>query len=446
MTSTPRDIDLLIFARWILPIVPAGRVLNDCCLAVHQGIILGVYTVNEAKLLYRSQQSVELMEHVLMPGLVNAHGHAAMSLLRGYADDLPLSSWLHQYIWPAEKRWVSEAFVRDGTELALAEMIRSGTTCMADMYFFPETIASIAHRAGLRAQIHFPIFDFATAWGTGPDDYIHKGIELHDAYKSSQLISIGFGPHAPYTVSDAALQRVVTLAEELQAPIQIHLHETASEVEDALAATGLRPIARLNQLGLLGPLTQCVHMTQLNDDDMDIIAATGASVVHCPESNLKLASGLCPVQALLDRGINVALGTDSAASNNDLDLFGEMRTAALIAKVAAGNAAAVDAHTALHMATLGGAKALGLENCIGSLEPGKAADLIAVKLSDVESAPVHHLASQLVYSASGHRVSHSWVNGKLLMRDRQLLTLSHNDILAKAQQWEAKLRPYQDTL
>ena len=440
MTPAPQAIDLLIFAKWILPIVPSGRVLDDCCVAVDKGVILGLHTHNEARGLYRAEQTVELPEHALMPGLVNAHGHAAMTLLRGYADDVPLMTWLEGSIWPAESRWMGEEFVRDGADLALAEMLRSGTTCFSDMYYFPETTAAAAHRAGMRAQINFPVLDFASAWGTGPDDYIHKGIELHDVYKSSQMISVGFGPHAPYTLSDEPLRRIGTLAEELQAPVQIHLHETADEVADALKATGMRPIERLNQLGVLSPLTQCVHMTQLTEGDMDTIASTGASVIHCPTSNLKLASGLCPVQQLLDRDIKVALGTDGAASNNDLDLFGEMRNAALLGKLAAGDAAAIDAHTALYMATLGGASVLGLDKQIGSLEPGKAADIIAIKLSDLESAPLYKLASQLVYTASGHKVTHSWVNGKALMRERQLLTLSQADILARVRQWQTKLQ------
>jgi 5-methylthioadenosine/S-adenosylhomocysteine deaminase len=441
MTLAARPIDLMIFAKWILPVVPQGRVLRDCCLAVDKGLILGIHTRQEAPKLYQPAQTVELPEHVLMPGLINAHGHAAMSLLRGFADDLPLSDWLQNHIWPAEARWVSNNFVRDGAELAIAEMLRSGTTCFSDMYFFPEATAAAAQRAGMRAQVAFPILDFPTAWGSGPDDYIHKGIELRDNYKSSHLISIGFGPHAPYTVSDEPLQRVATLAEELQAPIQIHLHETAGEVEDAVKASGVRPIERLNNLGLLSPLTQCVHMTQLTDEDIDLVASTGASVIHCPESNLKLASGLCPVQKLIDANINVALGTDGAASNNDLDMFGEMRTAALVGKLAASNAAAVSADTAVYMATLGGAKALGLDHCTGSLEPGKAADVIAVRLDDIESIPLFELASQLVYTASGHKVTHSWVNGKMLMRERQLLTLSVPEITAKIRQWQYKLEP-----
>ncbi len=440
MTPAPQAIDLLVFAQWILPIVPNGRVLEDCCIAIDKGVILGIHTRQEASSLYAADNITELPHHVLMPGLINAHGHAAMTLLRGYADDQPLMNWLQEAIWPAETRWMSEEFVRDGADLALAEMLRSGTTCFADMYFFPEATAAAAHRAGMRAQVHFPVVDSATAWGSGPDDYIRKGIELHDIYKSSQLISVGFGPHAPYTLSDEPMQRIATLAEELQAPIHIHLHESAGEIADAIQTTGMRPIERLSELGIMSPLTQCVHMTQLTDTDIECVAAAGASVIHCPNSNLKLASGLCPAQQLIDNGIAVGLGSDGAASNNAVDLFQEIRTAALVGKLAAQDATAVDAHTALHMATLGGARALGLDKQIGSLEAGKAADMIAVDLSGVECAPLYDVASQLVYSASGHRVTHSWVAGRALLRERQLLTLPQADILVRAQRWQDRLK------
>lgn len=443
MAPTLRQIDLLIRARWVLPIVPSGRVLENCCVAVDKGRILGLHTPNDAAQQYHAHQTLELDHHVLMPGLVNSHGHAAMTLLRGYADDLPLMVWLNQHIWPAEQRWLDKEFVRDGAELAMAEMLLSGTTCFADMYFFPEATAAAAHRAGMRAQVNFPVVDFATPGGSDADDYIHKGIGLLDTYKSSQLITVGFGPHAPYTLSDEPLRRIATLAEELQAPIQIHLHETASEVADALKSTGQRPIQRLNQMGLFSPLTQCVHMTQLTDEDIALVKEAGASVIHCPESNLKLASGLCPVQKLLDEGIPVALGTDGAASNNDLDMFGEMHTAALIGKLAANDAAAMDAHCLLHMATLGGAKALGLDGDIGSLEAGKAADMIAVRLDDIASTPLYQIPSQLVYTASGHRVSHSWVAGKMLLREGQLTSLSRTDIVTRAQQWQERLQQHQ---
>lgn len=386
-----------------------------------------------------ADQVFHLDDHALLPGLVNAHGHAAMSLLRGYADDFPLQSWLNEHIWPAEGKWVGEEFVRDGTRLAIAEMLRSGTTCFADMYFFPNVVAQTAHELGMRAQIYFPVFDFPTAWGQSADDYIHKGLQLRDDFKHSELVSIGFGPHAPYTVSDTPLNRIAVLAAELDSAIQIHVHETQHEVDEAIERYGDRPLARLQRLGLLGPRTTCVHATALNADDIELLARNNCHVVHCPESNLKLASGFCPVQQLLDANINVALGSDGAASNNDLDLFAELRTAALLAKAVAHNAAALPAQAALEMATLNGAKALGLDEHIGSLEIGKFADVIAIDMSDIESQPLFNPQSQLVYTNSGSRVSHSWIGGKLMLENRQPTTINLQDLSATTLAWQDKI-------
>ncbi len=433
-------VDLLINARWILPIIPEEKIFEDCALIVNRGKIVAIAPQAEALKSYNAAATLNLKQHVLMPGLINAHGHAAMSLLRGYADDKPLQEWLEKHIWPTEARWVDEQFVKDGTELAIAEMIRSGTTCFADMYFYPEQAAVAAQTAGIRAQINFPVLDFPSNWAQDADDYLHKGLAVRDNYRTNALIDIGFGPHAPYTVADAPLQQIATLAEELDAPIQIHLHETAAEVEQAVSDSGQRPIERLQQLGLLSPLTQCVHMTQVSDSDIEILQQTGAHVIHCPESNLKLASGFCPVERLQQAGINVALGTDGAASNNDLDLFGELHTAALLAKAVSANAAALKAHKALQMATLNGAKALGLEEQIGSLETGKDADIIAVALNELETLPLYDICSQLVYGNNGHRVSHSWVQGKPLMLERQLQTLNSHELSSKARRWAEKLK------
>lgn len=437
--SAPKSIRLLIKARWIIPVVPENRVLENCALAINNGQILALLPQDEAERQFSAEQTINLGNHLLIPGLVNAHGHAAMSLLRGYADDLPLKPWLENHIWPAEHQWVSEEFVRDGTALAMAEMIKSGTTCFADMYFYPEQTAQLAQQAQMRAQISFPLFDFPSPWGLGPDDYFAKGLELHDNFRSSPLVRIGFGPHAPYTLSDDPLKKVGVLAQELDAPVHIHLHETASEVEDSLKQHGKRPSQRLMDLGLLSPLTQCVHMTQVDDSDLALLQQTGAHVIHCPESNLKLASGFCPVQRLLDAGVNVALGTDGAASNNDLNLLGELKTAALLAKAVSGNAAALDAHTALRLATLNGAKALGLDDKIGSLEVGKSADITAIDLSDLEAQPLYNPASQLVYTDSGRRISHVWVAGKALLLSRQLQTLNERELLAKARWWRQQI-------
>ena len=438
-TAEPHPIDLIIKARWIIPVVPENRVLENCALAIDKGLIVALIPQDEAERRFTSAETINLSSHALIPGLVNAHGHAAMSLLRGFADDQPLHTWLNDHIWPTESRWVGEEFVRDGTQLAMAEMIKSGTTCFADMYFFPEQAAQVCLEAKMRSQISFPIFDFGTAWGLGADDYFTKGLALHDSLRGSDYINVAFGPHAPYTVSDAPLQKIAVLAQEMDMPVQIHLHETAFEIEESLKQYGKRPSQRLMELGLLSPLTQCVHMTQIAESDINILQQTGAHVIHCPESNLKLASGFCPIDKLQKAGINVALGTDGAASNNDLDLFSELKTAALLAKAVAGDAAAVGAHTALRMATLNGAKALGMEEKIGSLEVGKFADITAIDLSGLGAQPLYNPASQLVYTHSGQAVTHVWVQGKALLSNRQLQTLDEREILGKANWWRKQI-------
>lgn len=442
MTDTPASIptvDLIINARWIIPIIPQDRVLEGCALVVNKGNILALLPQSEAAKRFDAKQTLDLSDHLLMPGLVNAHGHTAMSLLRGYADDQPLHTWLNEHIWPVEGRWVSEDFVRDGTELALAEMIRSGTTCFSDMYFYPEQAAQASLDARIRCQLAFPLLDFPTAWGTGPDDYMHKGLALHDNFRSNPLINIAFGPHAPYTVSDAPLRKIAVLSQEMDMPVHIHLHETSQEVVESLEKFGIRPSQRLMELDLLSPLTQCVHMTQINATDIQLLQQTGAHVIHCPESNLKLASGFCPVEQLNQAGVNVAIGTDGAASNNDLDLFSELRTAALLAKTVAQDAAALNAHAALRMATINGAKALCMDDRIGSLEVGKSADIIALDLSELEMQPIYNPASQLVYTHAGQRVSHAWVEGRALLLDRQLQTLNEREIASKARWWRKQI-------
>ncbi len=426
--------DTLIHAGQLIPVVPRGVVLEDHSLAISGGRITAILPRAEAGEI-QAETVVDLPHHALLPGFVNSHGHAPMSLLRGFADDLPLMPWLEQHIWPAEMQHVSTEFVRDGAELAIAEMLRAGTTCFSDMYFFPNIVAEAAQQAGLRCQITFPIFDFPSAWGSDSDDYISKGLALRDDLKHSQLTQVVFGPHSPYTVNEAALAKVGMLAAELDLPIHLHLHETRQEVDDSVAAHGLRPLARINELGLLGPRTQCVHMTVLDADEIVLLADVGAHVIHCPESNMKLASGRCPVPALLDAGVNVALGTDGAASNNDLSMPGEMRSAALLAKLSEADPTVLPAATALEMATINGARAMGLQDAIGSLEVGKFADLVAIDLAQPETQPLYHPISQLVYAADAAQVTHSWVAGKPLLAERQLLTLDLGDILARAGHW-----------
>ncbi len=437
----PIKIDLLINSQWIIPVVPENRIFENCALAIDQQKIVGIFPQTEAARRFEASSVINMDNHILMPGLVNAHGHAAMSLLRGYADDQPLEPWLEEHIWPVENRFLSEKFVADGTKLAMAEMIKTGTTCFADMYFFADSAAEQVRACGMRSQIGFTVFDFPTADGKDADDYIHKGLKLRDIYKDNDLIKIACAPHAPYTVGDETLRRIATYANELDMAVHIHCHETAKEITDSMHLYSARPLQRLDDLGILLPQTQLVHMTQVDKDDIRLIEDNNCHVVHCPESNLKLASGFCPVAELMDANINVALGTDGAASNNDLDLFGELKTAALLAKGVSGNASALDAHAALRMATINGAKALGWQEQIGSLEAGKSADIIAVEVSSLSQKPLYNPASQLVYTNAGSQVTHSWVAGKALMEERKLLTLNEAELIQSADSWRTQIKP-----
>jgi 5-methylthioadenosine/S-adenosylhomocysteine deaminase len=434
-----RTTETLIHARWVVPVEPEGLVLEHHSVAVDDGRITAIVPTAEAREAFHAQNTVDLPGHVLIPGLVNAHTHAAMSLLRGIADDLHLMDWLEHHIWPAEQRWVGEQFVQDGTQLAVAEMLRSGTTCFNDMYFFPEVTARVAASANIRACVGLIMVDFPTAYAESPEQYFAKGLALHDEYRHHPLVRNAFAPHAPYTVSDAPLKKIQVLADELDVPVHMHLHETASEVERSRREKGQRPLERLETLGLLSPALTAVHMTQLEDDEMARLADAGATVVHCPESNLKLASGFCPVQKLLNAGVNVALGTDGAASNNDLDMVGEMRTAALLAKAVYNDAAALPAYRVLRMATLNGARALGMGEETGSLAKGKWADLVAVDLEVLETQPLYDPVSQLVYAAGRSQVSDVWVAGQHVLRQRQLTQLDVQDLIQRARGWQARI-------
>jgi 5-methylthioadenosine/S-adenosylhomocysteine deaminase len=421
-----------------VPVEPAGVVLHEHGLGIRDGRIALIAPRAEA-LKHKALEVRELPGRLLTPGLVNAHGHAAMSLFRGMADELPLTDWLEQQIWPAEAKWVDEHFVLDGTELAIAEQLKGGITCFSDMYFFPEVASEIVHKSGIRAQISIPVLDFPIPGARDADEALRKGLALFDDLKHHPRLSVAFGPHAPYTVSDDKLESIRLLAEELDAGIHMHVHETAFEVQQSLQLHGERPLARLARLGLLGPRFQAVHMTQVDDDDLALLVASNSSVIHCPESNLKLACGFCPVEKLWQAGVNVAIGTDGAASNNDLDLLGETRTAALLAKAVAGSASALDAHRALRMATLNGARALGLDEQIGSLEPGKAADLVVFNLSGLAQQPIYDPVSQLIYTSNRDCVEDVWVGGKHLLDSGRLTRLDEQRIIANARVWGTKI-------
>lgn len=433
------QVDTLIHARWIIPVEPESVIHHYHSLAIKDGKIIELLPTADAKQKYQANVIETLETHALLPGLINAHTHAAMSLMRGYADDLPLMDWLQNHIWPVESKWVSEAFVRDGTDLAIAEMILGGTTCFNDMYFFPDVSAQQAMHLGMRCHVGLIVIDFPTVWADNSEAYISKGLALHDQLKNHPLVSTTFSPHAPYTVSDEPLKKIKTLADELEIPVNMHVHETLFEVEQAQAQQGRRPLQRLHELGLVNPAFIAVHMTQLNENEIKQFAEAGAHIVHCPESNLKLASGFCPVAQCLDAGINVALGTDGAASNNDLDMLGEMRTAALLSKAVANNASAVPAATALRMATLNGAKALGIDDKTGSLKPGKFADVIAIDLDFPETQPVYCPTSQIVYAASRQQVTDVWVAGKRLLKQRNLTTLDFAAVKIRIEEWRQRL-------
>ncbi len=441
MTAARQSVDLRIDAPWIVPVEPAG-VLSGHALVVDEGRILAIVPAAEADAAYAPRATVTLATHALIPGLVNAHTHSAMALMRGIADDVPLQAWLEQHIWPREGRFVSPEFVYDGTLLASAEMLRGGVTCCHDMYFYPDAAARAYDDAGIRALVGMPVLDFPTPYAADADMYLALGLAARDAWKHSPRLAFALAPHAPYTVGDTTWERVVMYGRQLDLPIGTHVAETAGEVAAQRAATGESPLARLDRLGATGPTFIAIHAVHVDAADVAALAAQGCHVVHCPASNLKLASGIAPVPALLAAGVNVALGTDGAASNNRLDVFEEMRLASLVAKVGSGDAAAVPAATALAMATINGARALGMDARTGSLVPGKAADVVAVDFSGVATQPVFDPVSHLVYAAGRDCVTDVWVDGVRIVERRHLICVDEAALLARARTWQRKLAAF----
>jgi 5-methylthioadenosine/S-adenosylhomocysteine deaminase len=429
----------LIAPRWVVPVEPDGEVLERTSVAVRDGRIEAVLPSDQATMRFPDYREIRLERHALIPGLVNAHTHAAMSLMRGMADDLPLMRWLKEHIWPAEAKLVSHEFVRDGTLLACEEMLRGGVTCFNDMYFFPEAALEAALEAGMRAALGVIVIEFPSVYASDPDDYLRKGLALRDRYGEHELLSFCIAPHAPYTVSDDSFTKVARFAAELDVPVHLHVHETEDEVARSVAEHGVRPLERLRRLELLGPNLIAVHAVHLLEPEIALLGRHGCSVAHCPSSNLKLASGIAPVAALLAAGVNVALGTDGAASNNRLDMFQEMRQAALLGKAAAGNAAAVPARAALRAATMGGALALGLDKTIGSIAAGKAADLVAVRLDGPELSPCYEPVSHLVYAAGREHVTHLWIAGRALVVDGALENPAFGALSSRIEMWQNSL-------
>ena len=434
-----QTVDLIINARWVVPVTATQQVLENHAVIVKDSRIVALLPQQQAKQQYTATTIHDMDQHCLIPGLINNHTHAAMSLFRGLADDLPLMTWLNDHIWPAEKQFVGDSFVESGSALAIAEMIRGGTTCFNDMYFFPDATARVVDRSGIRASLGIVVIEFPTNWATNVDEYMHKGQQLHDHYRHHPRISTAYAPHAPYTIADTSLEKIIVNAEEMDLPIHMHIHETAGEVSQSVEEFGMRPLDRLKQVGLLSPRLIAVHMTQLTQEEIEWCAKAGVHIAHCPESNLKLASGFCPVADLDKHGVNITIGTDGAASNNDLDMFAEMRQAALLAKAVGQDPSAVPAHTALEMATINAAKSLGLDQQIGSIETGKYADLVAIDMASLESQPCFDVVSQIVYATGRDKVSDVWVDGKQLLTDKRLTTLNESKIIADAQQWTSKI-------
>ncbi|HZM34286.1 MAG TPA: TRZ/ATZ family hydrolase [Burkholderiales bacterium] len=434
----------LLRARWVIPVEPAGAVLEAHAVAVRDGRIEALLPAGEAAAAYPGWETIDLPGHALIPGLVNAHTHAAMTLMRGLSDDLPLMRWLQEHIWPAEQKHVSPDFVRDGTLLACAEMLRGGVTCFNDMYFFPEASLEAAAAAGMRCAQGIIAIEFPSAYASDAADYLAKGLAVRDRWRDNPLASFCLAPHAPYTVSDGTFRRIATLAAELDLPVHVHLHETAEEVERSVAEHGARPVERLRRLGLVGPGLIAVHAVHLEPAEIDLLARHGASVAHCPSSNLKLASGFAKIDSMLKGGVNVAIGTDGAASNNRLDMFQEMRTAALLAKAVAHDAEALPAHRALHAATLGGAHALGIDAGVGSIVPGKWADLSAVDMRAPELQPCYDPVSHLVYAAGREHVTHVWVAGRLLLEERELRSDAFSALHSRELLWQNALKKHAD--
>jgi len=434
-----RPVDLVISPTWTAQVQTAG-ILEDHSVVIEGAKIVDILKTSEVLARYDPSTHIQKADHILIPGLINAHTHSPMTLLRGMADDLPLMTWLSEHIWPTEKRLVSPDFVTDGTTLAVAEMLRCGVTTFSDMYFFPESSAAVANELGMRMVAGLVCFDNPSAYSANAAECISKGLRLHDAVSDIDLVTTAWAPHAPYTVSEGPWREIAESANALDIPIHTHLHETAVEVSHSVEQFGLRPIERLLEFGVVSHRLIAAHMTQVSPSDQAVLIDSGVSIAHCPESNLKLASGFCRVHELAGAGVNIAIGTDGAASNNDLDMVGEMRTAALLAKGVAGDAAAVPAEQVLAMATINGARALGLDRVTGSIDVGKQADLSLVNLSELSNYPVFNPMSALVYTANREQISDVWVAGRPRVRDGVLLALDPESLRPLAQAWAAKVR------
>lgn len=430
---------VLLLPRLLVPVRPRLQALEQMAVVINGERISAVLTRSEALARYQDAVRIELPEHVLLPGFINMHTHSAMSLLRGYADDLNLQVWLNDHIWPVEKAFLGPGFVHDGSKLAIAEMLRGGTTFFNDLYFFPEVTAATAVETGMRACIGLPVIDVPTVWAANENKYIDKGLEVSASWQGESLITTSFAPHAPYSVGDEALGRIAQLSEKRDLRVHMHVLESGWEISESMQRYGKPTLERLDDIGLLNERLLAVHMTQLNGTDIEVLSKTAVNVIHCPESNLKLGNGICPVARLLENKVNLALGTDGAASNNNLDLLSESRSAALLAKGYSSDPCVLNAFQTLEMLTINAAKALGKEHQLGSIEVGKLADLCAIRLDSLQTTPMYDVVSHLIYAASSQQVSHVWVGGRMLLQDAQFLFMDTGDIMDRANYWAKRI-------
>ncbi|MDA1134262.1 MAG: TRZ/ATZ family hydrolase [Proteobacteria bacterium] len=433
-----KQVDLIITPRWIFSAIDSV-VLEKTSIVVDNGNILELIPNEIIEQKYAAKASFNLTDHLLLPGLINSHTHAAMSLFKGYADDLTLQSWLTDRIWPAEKKYVDEKFVTEGSKLAIAEMIQSGITTFNDMYFYPQQTAEVAVKIGMRANLGMVLLEFPTNYASDPDDYLTKGLAFRDLFREEGLISTSLAPHAPYSVSDESFLKINTYAQELDLKIHVHLHETTTEIEDSLKQYGLTPIQRLDALGVLGPHISAAHCVHLTNTDLDILAKNNMCVIYNPTSNLKLGSGIANIKGMIERDICIAIGTDGSASNNRLDILNELNIALLINKGVNHQADFMNPAELIKMATLNGAKSIGMEGRLGSLEKGKCADLIAVNMSSLEMKPIYDPLSSLLYSGNRSMVSHVWIGGNMQMKERALINIDVDELLNGLGAWQQKI-------
>jgi len=435
-----KNASIIISASWIFTSNSEGELLSDYSIVIEDNKIIDLVPQSKVFDEYVASDIYELTDHILIPGLINTHTHAAMSLFKGFSDDLPLQDWLSNHIWPAEKKFVSSSFVKDGSVLALAEMIKSGITTFNDMYFFPDATAEAAKELGVRGNIGLVVLDFPTNYAADPEDYLLKGFDFRDKWRNEELITTCIAPHAPYSVSDEAFTLINTFAEELNINIHTHLHETQWEINESIEKYGVTPVQRLNNLGIIGPSLMAAHCVHLNNQDIAILAKNKVNIIHNPSSNMKLGSGFSDTSKMLKQNLNISLGTDGSASNNRLDVMEEMRLAALLIKGSTQSPELLPAKEAIKMATINGAKALGLDSEIGSIEINKKADLVAINLNSIENQPVYNPLATLVYSSSRSDISYVWINGEIKLKDKNLVKIDEDRIIQLAKKWQRKLK------